>query len=129
LILNMNGASDPRRELPFAAERREAAGVDPHKRLDVDALLRLAFRFPPPTDPLYRARDEYRLVARLDEALPGSATTPAASQTTGATVVLAHLRCELGPEFGPDLNTPADVLGDRPRNAYDEEPSIEEEVE
>jgi hypothetical protein len=128
LILDLKDASDSRTELPFAAERRDAAGADGRKRLDVDALLRLAFRFPPTTDPLYGARDEYRLVARLDEALPGSATTPAASQTTGATVILAHLRCELGPGFGPDKNSPAEVLGDRPRNAYEEDIPPDEEV-
>jgi hypothetical protein len=116
-------------DLLFAAEREAAAKVDLQKRLNVDGLLKLAFRFPDASDPLYGAREEYRLVARLDQSLPGSTTTPAASQVTGSTVVLAHLRCELPPSFGPDFNSPADVLGDRPRDAYDESLPLEEELE
>jgi hypothetical protein len=110
--------------LLFNDERDEAARVDSHKRLNVDALLRQALRFPAEDgethDPIQGQRDEWRLVARIDEPLAGAVTSPAASQTTGATVVLAHLQLALPPAPGPDANSIKDVDNDR-RNAYDEE--------
>ncbi len=127
-LLSWKPVTPAQNDLLYAAERVQAAKDDPHKRLGVDGLLKLAFRFPA-TDPLYARREEYRLIARLDEPLPGSTTTPAASQVTGSTVVLAHLRCELPPPMDPDVNSPADVLGNRPRNAYDEELPAEAAVD
>ena len=105
---------------PYATERQRAAAIDYRQRLDVDALLKLAFTFPPASDPLHGRRDEYRLVARIDEVLPGAVATPSASQTTGATVVLAHLRLELAPAPTPDVNSPQDVAPNRDRRDYDE---------
>jgi hypothetical protein len=109
-----------RNELPYAAQRLQAAKVDEHKRLDVDALLQLAFRFADGADPFHANREEWRLVARVDEPLPGARSSPSASQATGTTVVLAHL--QLGPRrrATPDVNSPRDVLGDEPRNAYED---------
>jgi hypothetical protein len=112
-------ALDPK-ALPFATEREQAAKANSRKRLNVDELLQLAFRFSPASDPWYGPRDEYRLVARLDEPLPGAATSPSASQTKGATVILAHLRNDLPPAPGPDVNSASD-FGPQRRNAYDEE--------
>jgi hypothetical protein len=107
--------------LPFAKEREQAAELDSRKRLNVDPLLTLAFRFAPKTDPLYGQRDEWRLVGRIDEVLPGSQASPEASQTTGSTVVLAHLAYEPAPFPEGDVNSPSDVLQDGRRNAYDED--------
>jgi hypothetical protein len=121
-LLPMTDILPQKGQLAFAAQRAEAAKIDSHKRLNVDPLIKLAFQFAPVDDPLYGQRDEYRLVARIDEPLPGAVTTPAASQTTGTTVVLAHLRYSLPPPRGPDANSAKDVVGDR-RNAYDEEPA------
>jgi hypothetical protein len=109
-----------RNELPYLAERAQAARLDSHKRLNVDSLLQLAFRFDDARDPLQAGRDEWRLVARLDEPLPGARPTPSASQTTGTTVVLAHLELGARRLGGPDVNSPRDVLGDQPRNAYED---------
>jgi len=106
-------------ELPYRAERAKAAELDYRKRLDVDDLLKMAFRFSGRNDPP-DARDEWRLVARVDEVLPGTRTSPAASQMTGTTVILARLRMGPRPTPQPDLNSPRDVLGDQPRNSYDE---------
>ena len=114
--------------LPYAAERAKAAEVDSHKRLDVDPLLKLAFEFPPVYDGLYRAREEWRLIARVDEPLTGAHTTPAASQIVASTVVISHLRCELPPAPEPDVNSPADVVPDR-RIQFDDEPSDGESQE
>ncbi len=107
-------------ELPYAAERAKAAQLDSHKRLNVDELLKMAFRFPGREDPRDGLREEWRLVARVDEVLPGARTSPAASQMAGTTVILAHL--QLGPRTAPqpDVNSPRDVLGDSPRNKYEE---------
>jgi hypothetical protein len=108
-------------KLPYAAERAKADEAAYGKRLKIDPLLKLAFQFTSPSDPLYGKRDEWRLVARIDEVLPGSVASPEASQTTGATVVLAHL--DYGPAPAPELdaNRPSDVIQDERRNAYDEE--------
>jgi hypothetical protein len=107
--------------LPFETERRQAAEVDEidfRKRLNVDPLLKLAFRFPTAQDPHHGRRDEYRLVARVDELLPGATESPSASQSAGSTVVL-----QFGPQPTPtvDANSPADVGADRRRMPYDEE--------
>jgi hypothetical protein len=106
--------------LPFASLRAEAAKIDNRKRLNVDPLLKLAFQFTPRSDPLYGKRDEWRLVARVDEPLPGAVASPQASQTAGSTVVLAHLKYEAAPFPDVDVNSPSDVVQDDRRNAYDE---------
>lgn len=108
--------------LPYAAERANAAELDYRHRLDVDPLLKLAFTFPSADDPLQGRRDEYRLVARIDEPIPGSTASPRASQTTGATVVLVHLELELAPPPTPDVNSAKDVDPDRGRRAFDDIP-------
>ncbi|MBA3481936.1 MAG: hypothetical protein H0T51_08990, partial [Pirellulales bacterium] len=107
-------------KLPYSPEREKAAKAAYGKRLNVDPLLKLAFQFTPKTDPLYGKRDEWRLVARIDEVLPGSVASPEASQASGATVVIAHL--DYGPAPAPELdaNRPSDVIPDDRRNAYDE---------
>ncbi|HEX6964039.1 MAG TPA: hypothetical protein VF175_19380, partial [Lacipirellula sp.] len=110
----------PKDGLPFAKERAEAAKHDYRKRLNVDPLMKLAFRFTPKSDPLYGKRDEWRLVGRIDQVLPGAVASPEASQTTGSNVVLAHLAYEPAPFPQPDANSPSDVLQDGRRNAYDE---------
>ncbi len=108
-------------KLPYAAEREKAAELDYRKRLNVDPLLKLAFQFTPKSDPLYGQRDEWRLVARIDDVLPGAAASPEASQASGCTVVLAHLAFGPRPLHESDANSPGDVLADGRRNAYDED--------
>jgi hypothetical protein len=120
ILLPRTPISVEKNQLPYAAERAKAAALDSRKRLNVDPLLKLAFRFNPKDDPLYGERDEWRLVARIDEVLPGAVASPEASQATGSTVVLAHLKYDAAPFPERDVNSPSDVLQDRPRNAYDE---------
>lgn len=128
-LLAMVDVTPERNRLLFESERGEAAKVDFHKRLNVDGLLQLAFKFPAESgdlhDPINGQREEVRLVARIDEPLVGAVTNPAASQTTAATVVLAHLDVKLGPQQSPDANSPRDVGGDR-RNAAEEEEALGE---
>jgi hypothetical protein len=52
---------------------------------------------------------ERRLVARVDEVLPGETISPAASQVRGAVLVVAHLDYSPRPEPECDLNTSRDV--------------------
>jgi hypothetical protein len=52
---------------------------------------------------------EIRLVARIDEVLPGQTITPAASQIRGANLVVAHLDYAPPSEPIPDDNTRQDV--------------------
>jgi hypothetical protein len=123
-LLGLNAVEPERGELLFADERAKAAEFDTHKRLNLDPLMKLAFTFAPARgdmhDPIQGQRDEYRLVARIDEPLPGAVTTPAASQTTGSTAVLAHLELELAAAPTPDVNSRLDLRED-PRNAAEEE--------
>ncbi|MCC6493529.1 MAG: hypothetical protein IT424_10965, partial [Pirellulales bacterium] len=121
VMLRWSDVSLPGKGLPYAEERRRAAQTDYHARLNVDPLLRLAFRFPDADDPLHGMRDEYRLIARIDDWLPGAAASPTASQRAGATVVLGRLRLADAPFPEVDANSPSDVTDDKSRNAYDEE--------
>lgn len=91
-------------EAPFAEERRQAdlESRRDEEPLDLDPLLRLAFdaeRFEP---------GERRVVAVIDQVLPGLTITPAASQRRGATVLVAHLRYGPLPQMGRDVNTPGE---------------------
>lgn len=113
-------------ELPFSDERAAASELSGSERLNVDPLLRMAFWFPQLDDPIHGSRDEYRLVGRIDQVLPGSVVSPAASQSTGSTVVVAHLRLGEAAAALPDSNSPRDVQPAGQKNAY-EEPSSEEE--
>ena len=107
-------------ELPFAAERTKANELARGERLNIDPLLRMAFWFPQLDDPIHGHRDEYRLVGRIDEVLPGSVVSPEASQSTGSTVVLAHLKRSETPAPSTDLNSPLDVQPEGRKNAYEE---------
>jgi hypothetical protein len=82
-----------------AAERRRQHG----ERLNLEPTFRLALdvdSFEP---------GEKRLVARVDEVLPGETVSPAASQVRGATLVVAHLEYAPRPDPEPDRNTRQDV--------------------
>jgi hypothetical protein len=88
----------------FAAERAAEEKLQSSPRLNMEAMFRLALdvkNFEP---------GERRLVARIDEVLPGESITPAASQTRGGVLVVAHL--DYGPreEPRPDVNTRGDVV-------------------
>jgi hypothetical protein len=112
-------------ELPFATERAKSNELSRGERLNVDPLLRMAFWFPQLDDPIHGSRDEYRLVGRIDEVLPGSVVSPEASQTTGSTVVLAHLKLGEAPFPAADKNSPLDVQPEGRKNAYEEEEVVE----
>ncbi|QDT00308.1 hypothetical protein [Adhaeretor mobilis] len=103
------------KSLPFAEERKSVAEFK-QERLDIDDLLKLAFQFPVADDPRYTDREQYRLVARLDETLPGARVEPKPSQSVGATVVLAHLQLAPPAVSKPDVNSPSDVAPDRRSN-------------
>ncbi|MCA9233889.1 MAG: hypothetical protein KDA44_00360 [Planctomycetales bacterium] len=117
-------SSDPK-SVPFAEERQaaaEKAAKSGEARLNVEDLVKVALQFPDDGDPLYGGRAETRLVARIDGALPGAGPEPAVSQSTGATVVLAHL--DYGPLAPPtpDANSPSDVMpAGEVRDAFEED--------
>jgi hypothetical protein len=119
-LLTWSDVKTAKGELPFARQRTQAAGSSSRKPLDVEALLKLAYQFPLQHDPLYGDRSEWRLIARINERLPGALASPTASQTAGSTVVLAHLKYDPAPFPSLDANSPTDVLHDERRNAYDE---------
>jgi hypothetical protein len=60
-------------------------------------------------DPKNMEPGEVRLVARVDEVLPGETITPSASQVRGATLVVAHLKYADLDRPRPDKNTRRDV--------------------
>jgi hypothetical protein len=73
-------------------------------RLDLEPMFRLAL------SPENMEKGEVRLVARVDDVLPGETITPSASQVRGATLVVAHLKYASPPDQPrPDLNTRRDV--------------------
>ena len=101
-------------EVPHLADRRRAANVERAGRIDVDALMNIAFEFPAAEDPLQQRRDECRVVGLIDAVLPGTEVAPAASQIVGATVVLAHLEFGELPRPEPDVNSRSDVIKIKP---------------
>ncbi len=100
--------------IPFEQERTQAALVSSTPRINVNALMKLAFQFPGDNDPRQKNREEVRLVGVIDHMLSGTKTTPMASQIRGATVVLAHLKYAAPPEPQPDVNSRPDVITEKP---------------
>lgn len=96
-------------QLPYANQRKQAALAAYDERLNLDPLLKLALQFDAPDDPQHGMQDEYRLLARIDQVLPGTQISPPASQTHGATLVVAHLRYGQMPPPQPDINSRKDV--------------------
>jgi len=97
-------------EVPHADERQQAAEAGRAARVDVEALMKIAFAFPAGEDPSNERREEYRVVGLIDQVLPGTEVTPAASQIIGGTVVLAHLNFGKRPPPRPDVNSRTDVI-------------------
>ncbi|MEN0111380.1 MAG: hypothetical protein AAF805_11720, partial [Planctomycetota bacterium] len=100
-LASMVSASDA---APFNTERAAARRLaDEPGRLELAPLVAIACRageFLP---------GERRLVAWIDGVLPGMEITPRASQTRGATLVVAHLAYGVLPTPRPDANAPIDV--------------------
>ena len=111
--------------IPFAEEREQAARESSIERMQLDELLKLAFQFPDRDDPQSARREEYRLVGRIDEVLPGAEVSPAASQIRGATVVLAHLQYGDQPVAQPDVNSRGD-LDLTTTDLFDDEPNTDD---
>jgi hypothetical protein len=88
---------------PFAEDRAAEARLVQSPRLNLEPLFRLAL------DPQYMEPGETRLVARIDQLMPGQTITPSASQVRSATLVVAHLDYESLPPPIPDKNTRQDV--------------------
>jgi hypothetical protein len=86
----------------FADDRAAEAGRVKSPRLNLEPMFQLAL------DPKHIDEGETRLVARIDEVLPGETITPAASQVRGATLVVAHLKYGLPPPPQKDKNTRRD---------------------
>jgi hypothetical protein len=97
----------------FADQRAAEDRVQHAGRLDLERMFRLAL------DPENFEPGEKRLVARIDEVLPGESVSPAASQVRGATLIVAHLEYAPLPKPRPDLNIRQDIATDK---AHDDEP-------
>jgi hypothetical protein len=88
---------------PFAEERNAEERQQSRIRLDLEPMFRLALT------PTNMEEGEIRLVARVDDVLPGQTITPEASQVRGAVLIVAHLR--YAPKQPPeaDQNTRQEV--------------------
>jgi hypothetical protein len=96
--------SDLSDKKPFFAEQRaREAGQIRTPRLNLEPMFQLAL------DPKFIEDGETRLVARVDEVLPGVAITPNASQVRGATLVVVHLDYADPPSPEKDSNTRRDI--------------------
>ena len=102
-------------EVPHTEERK-AASIEQTSKIDAQALMNVAFQFPGEEDPHENRRDEIRVVGLIDQVLPGSEVSPAASQIIGATVVLAHIEYGEPPRPEPDVNSRSDVIRVKTRN-------------
>ena len=108
-VLGLRPLTVGEEQLPFATERKQAAETAVDERLNLNPLVKLALEMKDPKDPRWSERDEYRLIARIDQLLPGTEVSPAASQTQGATLVVAHLKNHPLPLPEPDVNSREDV--------------------
>jgi hypothetical protein len=88
----------------LAEQRAEERKLLSTNALNLEPLFKVA------CDPRHLAPGEMRLVARVDEILPGSSVTPAASQAQGATLVVVHLDYGDLPAPALDDNSPLDVV-------------------
>ena len=91
-------------KVAFAKDRAEEQKDRPGGLLNLEQLFQVA------CDPRHFEPNEMRLVARVDEILPGSTVAPAASQSHGATLVVAHLEYGELPPPELDANSPLDVM-------------------
>lgn len=87
----------------FAEYRADEERGQRNERLDLEPTFRLAL------DVKNLEPGEKRLVARIDEVLPGETVSPVASQVRGATLVVAHLEYAPLADPVPDRNTAASV--------------------
>jgi hypothetical protein len=101
--------------VPFAAERRAEGQTRRGDRLNLEPMFRLALAAE------HMEPGETRLVARIDEILPGEEITPAASQIVGTALVIAHLDYAPLPPPRPDKNTRQDIKAEEEKTE-DEEP-------
>jgi len=106
----------------FADRRKQEAEVLRGEQLNLEPLFRLAL------DPRYLEEGETRLVARVEEVLPGQTITPSASQIRGATLVMAHLKYRPLPSPQRDLNTRRDVAPNAAEPAEDDFEFLLEEM-
>jgi hypothetical protein len=90
-------------QAPFAKERAAEGWAARGDRLNLEPMFALAY------DVAHLEHGETRLVARIDEVLPGETISPAASQVRGAALVVAHLQYGPLPPPRPDKNTRQDV--------------------
>ncbi|MGD9633510.1 MAG: hypothetical protein AB7U97_09555, partial [Pirellulales bacterium] len=88
----------------FADDRAAEEKLQSGRRLNLEPMFALAL------DVKNLEPGEKRLVARIDEVLPGESIAPAASQVRGGVVVVAHLDFGPRPDPLPDLNTRRDVV-------------------
>ena len=88
---------------PLSKDRATEAKAFGRERLNLEPMFRLAL------DPHNVDDGETRLVARVDEVLPGETITPVASQVRGATLVVAHLRYAPLPTPEKDTNTRQEI--------------------
>ena len=96
-------------EIPHS-EERQAAAAEKSSKIDPQALMNVAFQFPEAEDLRENRRDEIRVVGLIDQVLPGSEVSPAASQIVGTTVVLAHMKYGEHPRPEPDVNSRSDII-------------------
>jgi hypothetical protein len=112
-VAEAGAAENSRVDAAFAKERVEEGRLR-GERLNLEPMFRLAL------DSNHMEDGEVRLVARVDEVLPGETITPAASQIRGATLVVAHLKYAPLPTPRKDLNVKRDIKADADEPAEDE---------
>lgn len=107
-------SSLPTKKQFFGEERIAEARSTGNTRLNLEPMFQLAL------DPQFMDEGELRLVARIDEVLPGQSITPVASQVRGATLVVAHLQYAAPPPPEKDSNTRRDIKADEDKPENDQ---------
>jgi hypothetical protein len=89
-------------EVAFTQDRANEGLLHPN-RLNLEPMFALAL------EPTWIDTGETRLVARVEEVLPGQTISPSSTQVRGAAIVVAHLDYGEFPTPQPDRNTKQDV--------------------
>lgn len=101
-------------QVPFG-EERDQAEANALDTLQIENLMLLA------CEPARLKAGESRLIARIEQMMPGQSVSPAASQVRATNLVVAHLEYPAMAEPLPDLNARADVTDMPPRSYSDED--------
>jgi len=106
-IVGLVSIANPVKSIPFQSEQKGLTDRVDDNSMDLDNLIRLSYQFPSRVGE--ENIEEVRMIAVVEEMMPGMEVSPRASQLQGATVLVAHLKSGELPAIATDLNSLSDI--------------------